>query len=246
MIETQHPAIPTHLPWFITEPGQIDTLTVFTGLFLLLFTVTMGVLMFRLLYLPAKIVPQEQKAKYEVVATLCLLAMFTPGNLFWIAALLVAMTDIPDFTPFLQRIAGAVRRIARSPKRKEEIPPRPEKARQQRAVMKATAQMVLVLGMLFGPAEATAASCSSYYISEITLVSPGDTEAGRVQTFVGFGASKEEAEKNALGSCSHVQLDLQTCLDSDRILGRNAPSDEANSSLHLKYRKAVKRVAGCE
>jgi hypothetical protein len=96
------------------------------------------------------------------------------------------------------------------------------------------------------PAQVIAASCSSYYISEITLVSPGDTEAGRVQTFVGFGASKEEAEKNALGSCSHIQLDLETCLASDRILGRNAPSDEANSSLHLKYTKAVKRITGCD
>ena len=112
--------------------------------------------------------------------------------------------------------------------------------------MKATVQTVLVLGACLAPAELIAASCSSYYISEITLVSPGDTEAGRVQTFVGFGASKEEAEKNALGSCSHIQLDLETCLNSDRILGRNAPSDEANSSLHLKYTKAIKRVTGCD
>ena len=44
--------------------------------------------------------------------------------------------------------------------------------------MKATAQMLFVLGMFLAPAEVIAASCSSYYISEITLVSPGDTEAG--------------------------------------------------------------------
>ena len=111
--------------------------------------------------------------------------------------------------------------------------------------MKVTPQMVFVLGMFLAPAEVIAASCSSYYISEITLVSPGDTEAGRVQAFVGFGASKEEAEKNALGSCSHIQLDLETCLNSDRTLGRNAPSDQANGSLHLKYAKAVKRITGC-
>ena len=80
--------------------------------------------------------------------------------------------------------------------------------------MKATAQMLFVLGMLLAPVEVIASSCSSYYISEITLVSPGDTEAGRVQTFVGFGASKEEAEKIALGSCSHIQLDLQTWQDA--------------------------------
>lgn len=111
--------------------------------------------------------------------------------------------------------------------------------------MKAAA-LVVCLGMLGTSSVVPAAQCSSYYISEITLVSPGDTDAGRVLTFVGFGASKEEAEKNALGSCSHIQLDLQTCLDSDRILGRNAPSGETSSALHLKYTKAVKRITNCD
>ena len=62
-------------------------LMVFTGLFLLLFIVVIGILMLRLLYLPQQMVSQEDKAKYEVVATLCVLAMFSPGNFFWIAAL---------------------------------------------------------------------------------------------------------------------------------------------------------------
>ena len=112
--------------------------------------------------------------------------------------------------------------------------------------MKAAALVILSLAMLGSSSEVFAVPCSSYYISEITLVSPGDTEAGRVLTFVGFGTSKEEAEKNALGSCSHIQLDLETCLASDRIVGRSAPSDEASNSLRLKYTKAVKRVTGCD
>ncbi|WP_424630576.1 hypothetical protein [Bradyrhizobium sp. SYSU BS000235] len=77
-------------------------------------------------------------------------------------------------------------------------------------------------------------------------MSPADTEAGHVQTFVGFGASKEVAEQNALGSCSHIKLDLQTCLESDRLLGRNTLSDAAGDSLHLKYMKAAKRITGCD
>lgn len=42
--------------------------------------------------------------------------MFAPWNLLWVAALFVAMTDIPDRTPLLQRIAETVRRIAQSRK----------------------------------------------------------------------------------------------------------------------------------
>jgi hypothetical protein len=112
--------------------------------------------------------------------------------------------------------------------------------------MKAAAQVLLLFGMLLAPAEVLAAACSSYYISEITIVATADTEAGHVEVFVGFGASKEEAEKNALGSCSHIKLDLQTCLDSDRVLGKNDNSDKTDNSLHLKYMKAVKRVTGCD
>jgi hypothetical protein len=48
-----------------------------------------------------------------------------------------------------------------------------------------------------------------------------------------------------LGACSHLRFDLQTCLESDRTSGRNALSDSADNSLHLKYMKAVKRITGC-
>ena len=101
--------------------------------------------------------------------------------------------------------------------------------------------LALMLGLCVGHSEAQAAQCASYYISEINLVSTVDTAPGNVQTFVGFGLSKEESEKNAIGACSHVRLDVETCLDSDRASGLNA----ADTALHLKYRKAVKRITGC-
>jgi len=90
-----------------------------------------------------------------------------------------------------------------------------------------------------------AAQSSSLYISEINLVSTEDGEAGRVQTFVGFGPSKEEAEKSALGWCSHLWHDLATCLNSDRLTARNARSEGGSGLLHLKYMKAVARITGC-
>jgi hypothetical protein len=109
--------------------------------------------------------------------------------------------------------------------------------------MKGSVLIILMFGM--PAANAEIAQCSSYYISEINIVSATDTRAGNVQTYVGFGRSKEEAEKNVLGACSHLGFDLQTCLDSDRNSGRNSVPDSGDSSLHLKYMKAVKRVTGC-
>jgi len=104
----------------------------------------------------------------------------------------------------------------------------------------------LMFGVFGAEAEVMAAECSSYYISEINLVPTDDTEAGHVQTFVGFGSSKEEADSRALGSCSRVRFAIETCLSSDRMTGRAVPSDGGgDNSLHLKYMKAVRRFTGC-
>ncbi|HEV2153810.1 hypothetical protein [Bradyrhizobium sp.] len=102
---------------------------------------------------------------------------------------------------------------------------------------------ILMFGMFGARAEVVAAQCLSLYISEINIVSVADTDAGNVQTYVGFGSTKEEAEKNALGACSHTRFDLETCLESDRVSGSN--SNSADNSLHLKYMKAAKRITGC-
>jgi hypothetical protein len=109
-------------------------------------------------------------------------------------------------------------------------------------------RVVLILVFVFFGArtEVLAAQCSSYYISEINIVSVADTDAGNVQTYVGFGRSKEESEKNAMGACSHLRFDLETCLESNLTSSRNVISDSDNNSLHLKYMKAVKRITGCE
>jgi len=106
---------------------------------------------------------------------------------------------------------------------------------------------ILALGMIPGTrAEPQIVQCSSYYISEITLVSTADGEAGHVQTFVGFGLSAEEAERKVMGWCSHIKFDLETCLSSDRITARNAPPEGGSGLLHFKYMKAVARMTGCD
>src|SRR5215471_5983844 len=53
--------------------------------------------------------------------------------------------------------------------------------------------------------------------------------------FVGFGPSKEEAEKNALGSCSRIRSDLETCLNSD-LIARTAARQKCISTTRARYR----------
>lgn len=112
MAPVQSSASYDHLPWFITSPGQTDVLLILMAVFLVLFIFMSGVLMLRLHHLPEHIAHKEQKVQYQLVATLGLLAMFTHENLFWIAGLLLAMVDLPDFSGLLGRIASSIERIS--------------------------------------------------------------------------------------------------------------------------------------
>jgi hypothetical protein len=107
-----HPAASDHLPMFITAPGQTDVLMVVTGIILLLAVLAFGILFLRLHSLPERMAHKSHKIQFEIVAVLCLIALFTHMHIFWIAALLLAMIDLPDFGTSLSRIAGSAEKIA--------------------------------------------------------------------------------------------------------------------------------------
>jgi hypothetical protein len=107
-----HPKAVEHLPMFITAPGNTDVLMVVTAVFLAVGVVAFGVLYFRLHSLPEHIAHKSQKVQMEIVAVLGLISLFTHEHIFWIAGLILAFIDIPDFGTPLHRIAGGVEKIA--------------------------------------------------------------------------------------------------------------------------------------
>jgi hypothetical protein len=107
-----HPAAAHHLPAFITAPGETDVLMVVTAVFLLLAVLMFGILFLRLHSLPERMAHRGHKLQFEIVAILCLIALFTHIHLFWVAALLLAVIDIPDIGGSLGRIAGSVEKMA--------------------------------------------------------------------------------------------------------------------------------------
>jgi hypothetical protein len=112
MTASLHPAASHHLPPFITAPGETDVLMVVMAVFLLVAVLMVGILFFRLHALPERIAHKGHKLQFEIVAVLCLLALFTHVHLFWVAGLLLALIDFPDFGGWLGRIAGSVEKIA--------------------------------------------------------------------------------------------------------------------------------------
>ena len=112
MAASLHPAASHHLPAFITAPGQTDVLMVAMGVLLLGAVLMFGILFLRLHSLPERMAHRTHKLQFEIVAVLCLLALFTHIHLFWVAALLLAMIEFPDIGGNLGRIAGSVEKIA--------------------------------------------------------------------------------------------------------------------------------------
>ena len=107
-----NPIATGHVPIFITPPGGTDVLFHVVSWFVLLCVVGIGVLFFTIHTLPERMAHRTKKVQLDIVAILCLIALFTNEHIYWIAAMILAFIDLPDFlTPF-QRIASAVENIA--------------------------------------------------------------------------------------------------------------------------------------
>ncbi|QIG52360.1 hypothetical protein G5V57_06545 [Nordella sp. HKS 07] len=116
-----HPVAIEHLPVFITAPGQTDILFNVVVGFLLLFVFLLGVFYFKLHALPEHMAHRTSKVQMEIVAVLCVISLFTHNHIYWIAALLLAMVELPDFSSPLSSMAGSLRRLA-----KQDDPPHPQ------------------------------------------------------------------------------------------------------------------------
>jgi multisubunit Na+/H+ antiporter MnhF subunit len=112
MTASANPIATHHLPFFITAPGDTDVLYNITVVLVIGSIVLLGVVFLTIHSLPERIAHKSKKVQLDIVAVLCLLALFTNEHVFWVAALLLAYVDIPDFSTPFRRIATAVERMA--------------------------------------------------------------------------------------------------------------------------------------
>jgi hypothetical protein len=107
-----NPAAPHHLPSFVTSPGQSDWLMTVMAVFLLVAVVSVGLVYLKLHALPEHMAHRTSKVQYQFVAVLALLALFTHNNVFWIAALLLALVELPNFSTPMNSIALSLERMS--------------------------------------------------------------------------------------------------------------------------------------
>lgn len=105
-------AAPHHLPGFISGPGQSDWLMTVMLVFLLAAIVSVGLLYLKLHALPEHMAHRTNKVQLQFVAVLALLALLTHNHVFWIAALLLALVDLPDFATPVNSIALSLEKLS--------------------------------------------------------------------------------------------------------------------------------------
>src|SRR5215207_4140455 len=108
-----HPAAGhTHLPAFIPDPGGTDVLMTVMAVFLVIAVLAVGNLFLRLHTLPERMAHRTHKLQFEIVAVLGLLALFTHMHIFWVAGLLLALIDLPDFGTPIRSMANSLERLS--------------------------------------------------------------------------------------------------------------------------------------
>lgn len=112
MAETHGAEGAPHLPFYMTAPGETDVLYIVVIVFVVLLILGLGVFYFKLHALPEQMAHQRGRTHMQVVAILALLALFTHNNLFWIAALLLAAIEFPEYGRYFQSISQSLAKIA--------------------------------------------------------------------------------------------------------------------------------------
>ena len=86
------------------------------AVFLVVVVVSVGLIYLRLHALPEHMAHRTSKVQMQFVAVLALLALFTHNHVFWIAALLLALVELPDFSTPMNSIALSLEKLSRRDK----------------------------------------------------------------------------------------------------------------------------------
>ena len=116
-----HPMATGHIPSYVVAADGSDFLFSFMVVFTIILIVLIGVGYFTLHAVPEKMAHGNNHPQFQLVGILALLALFTHNGMFWIAAVLVAGFQIPDFAAPLRAIADAIGRLAPAPAAPEPV-----------------------------------------------------------------------------------------------------------------------------
>jgi hypothetical protein len=125
MVRDIHPLAPEHLPPYIGTADGSDTLfTVVIWLLVIIF-MAVGNLYLKLHAIPERMAHRQNNTQLQIITVLAILALLTHNNIFWVAALLLSVIRLPDFSTPINSIAGSLKILADRDKDAEVHPEAP-------------------------------------------------------------------------------------------------------------------------
>src|SRR3984893_3409350 len=107
-----NPIATTHMPFFITAPGDTDILFNATLVIVVACIILTGVVFLTIHSLPERMAHKSKKILLDLIVLLCLLALLTHEHCFRFAAIVLCFIDIPDFLTPVNSIASSVAAMA--------------------------------------------------------------------------------------------------------------------------------------
>jgi len=112
MSASVHALAPHDLPKYLAGPDGSDPLFTMVLVLLIIILLVVGNLYFKLHAIPERMAHKQNKMQLQLITVLAMIALFTHMNIFWIAALLLAVVRFPDFSTPMNSIASSLEKLA--------------------------------------------------------------------------------------------------------------------------------------
>ena len=107
-----HPLAPHTLPPFVGAADGSDPLFSAIIFIVILAVLGVGVFYLKLHAIPEQLAHKHGNTQSQLIMVLALLALFTHNNIFWVAALILALLKLPDFLTPINSISESLKKLA--------------------------------------------------------------------------------------------------------------------------------------
>ncbi|MAI94832.1 MAG: hypothetical protein CME45_07455 [Halieaceae bacterium] len=106
-----HPLAPHALPPFVGGADGGDPLFSAITFIVIALVLIIGVFYLKLHAIPEQLAHKHSNTQSQLIMVLALLALFTHNNIFWVAALILALLKFPDFLTPINSISDSLKKL---------------------------------------------------------------------------------------------------------------------------------------
>ena len=107
-----HPLAPHSLPPFVGAADGSDPLFSAIIFIVILAVLGVGVFYLKLHAIPEQLAHKHGNTQSQLIMVLALLALFTHNNIFWVAALILALLKLPGFLTPINSISESLKKLS--------------------------------------------------------------------------------------------------------------------------------------